>query len=57
MEALKSFLTGKVLVKVGDLTKENVDAIVNAASSSGVVYGSTEILSDGDGSCKGRRHY
>ena len=32
MEALKSFLTGKVLVKVGDLTKENVDAIVNAAN-------------------------
>lgn len=32
MEVLKSFLTGKVLVKVGDLTKENVDAIVNAAN-------------------------
>jgi hypothetical protein len=30
MEVLKSFLTDKVLVKVGDLTKENVDAIVNA---------------------------
>src|SRR5262244_288540 len=33
MEVLKSFLAGKVLVKVGDLTKENVDAIVNAANS------------------------
>ena len=32
MEVLKSFLAGKVLVKVGDLTKENVDAIVNAAN-------------------------
>ena len=32
MEVLKFFLTGKVLVKVGDLTKENVDAIVNAAN-------------------------
>jgi O-acetyl-ADP-ribose deacetylase (regulator of RNase III) len=32
MEVLKSFLTGKVLVKVGDLTKEKVDAIVNAAN-------------------------
>jgi O-acetyl-ADP-ribose deacetylase (regulator of RNase III) len=32
MDVLKSFLTGKVLVKVGDLTKENVDAIVNAAN-------------------------
>ena len=32
MEVLKSFLTGKVLVKVGDITKENVDAIVNAAN-------------------------
>ena len=32
MEVLKSFLTDKVLVKVGDLTKENVDAIVNAAN-------------------------
>jgi O-acetyl-ADP-ribose deacetylase len=33
MEVLKSFLTGTVLVKVGDITKENVDAIVNAANS------------------------
>src|SRR5262245_47951590 len=32
MEVLKSFLTGKVLIKVGDLTKEKVDAIVNAAN-------------------------
>ena len=28
MDVLKSFLKGKVLVNVGDLTKENVDAIV-----------------------------
>jgi O-acetyl-ADP-ribose deacetylase len=32
MGVLKSFLKGKVLVNVGDLTKENVDAIVNAAN-------------------------
>jgi O-acetyl-ADP-ribose deacetylase len=32
MEALKSFLTGTVVVKVGDITKEAVDAIVNAAN-------------------------
>ena len=32
MEALRSFLTGTVLVKVGDITKENVDAVVNAAN-------------------------
>lgn len=30
----KTFLTGRVLVKVGDITKERVDAIVNAANSS-----------------------
>ncbi len=28
------FLEGRVIVKVGDITKENVDAIVNAANSS-----------------------
>jgi O-acetyl-ADP-ribose deacetylase (regulator of RNase III) len=32
MEVLKSFLTGTVVVKVGDITKETVDAIVNAAN-------------------------
>jgi len=32
MNALKSFLTGTVVVKVGDITKESVDAIVNAAN-------------------------
>jgi O-acetyl-ADP-ribose deacetylase len=32
MAVLKSFLTGTVLVKVGDITKENVDAVVNAAN-------------------------
>jgi O-acetyl-ADP-ribose deacetylase len=32
MEVLKSFLTGRVVVKVGDITKEVVDAIVNAAN-------------------------
>jgi O-acetyl-ADP-ribose deacetylase (regulator of RNase III) len=32
MDALKSFLTGAVVVKVGDITKEAVDAIVNAAN-------------------------
>ena len=28
----KSFLNGRAVVKVGDITKENVDAIVNAAN-------------------------
>ena len=32
MDVLKSFLTGTVVVKVGDITKEVVDAIVNAAN-------------------------
>ncbi len=32
MNALKTFLDGRVLVKVGDLTKEATDAIVNAAN-------------------------
>ena len=32
MELLPSFLNGRVQVKVGDITKENVDAIVNAAN-------------------------
>ena len=31
---LGNFLGGRVIVKVGDLTKEDVDAIVNAANSS-----------------------
>jgi O-acetyl-ADP-ribose deacetylase (regulator of RNase III) len=34
MSELKTFLDGRVLVKVGDLTKEVVDAIVNAANGS-----------------------
>ena len=37
MDVLKSFLTGTVVVKVGDITKENVDAIVNAAN--GTLHG------------------
>ena len=32
MDVLKTFLTGTVVVKVGDITKEVVDAIVNAAN-------------------------
>ncbi len=32
MNALKTFLDGRVVVKVGDLTKEATDAIVNAAN-------------------------
>lgn len=32
MDVLKSFLRGTVVVKVGDITKEEVDAIVNAAN-------------------------
>ena len=34
MEALKTFLQGRVIVKTGDVTKEAVDAIVNAANGS-----------------------
>ena len=34
MEELKRFLKGRVVVKVGDITKEDADAIVNAANSS-----------------------
>ena len=30
---LEEFLTGRVIVKVGDITQEEVDAIVNAANS------------------------
>ena len=33
-EALQSFLGGRVLVVVGDLTRQDVNAIVNAANSS-----------------------
>jgi len=33
MESLRSFLQGRVVIKVGDITKEKVDAIVNAANS------------------------
>jgi O-acetyl-ADP-ribose deacetylase len=33
MDALGSFLGGRVVIKVGDITKEAVDAIVNAAKS------------------------
>jgi len=32
MESLPTFLQGRVVVKVGDITKEAVDAIVNAAN-------------------------
>jgi O-acetyl-ADP-ribose deacetylase (regulator of RNase III) len=32
MAALKTYLTGRVEINVGDLTKEKVDAIVNAAN-------------------------
>ena len=34
MDAVKSFLNLRVVVKVGDITKEDVDAIVNAANGS-----------------------
>lgn len=33
MTAVKTFLAGRVAIKVGDITKEKVDAIVNAANS------------------------
>ena len=32
MDALKSFLADRVVVKVDDITKEDVDAVVNAAN-------------------------
>jgi O-acetyl-ADP-ribose deacetylase len=32
MKILKTFLNGRVAVKIGDITKEQVDAIVNAAN-------------------------
>ena len=32
MDPIRSFLNGRVLVKVGDITKEAVDAVVNAAN-------------------------
>jgi len=32
MEELRKFMKGRVVVKVGDITKEKVDAIVNAAN-------------------------
>ncbi|MBI2534752.1 MAG: O-acetyl-ADP-ribose deacetylase [Deltaproteobacteria bacterium] len=34
MDAVKSFLNSRVVVKVGDITKEKVDAVVNAANGS-----------------------
>lgn len=34
MDTLSSFLSGRVVVKVGDITKETVDAVVNAANGS-----------------------
>jgi O-acetyl-ADP-ribose deacetylase (regulator of RNase III) len=34
MDAPQTFLQGRVLVKTGDITREQVDAIVNAANSS-----------------------
>lgn len=34
MEELRRFLNKRVVVRVGDITKENIDAIVNAANSS-----------------------
>ncbi len=33
MQELKKFLNGRVVLKVGDITKEDADAIVNAANS------------------------
>ena len=34
MEELRRFMNGRVVIKVGDITKEDADAIVNAANSS-----------------------
>src|SRR5215471_8663466 len=34
MDGLKSFVEGRVVIKIGDITKEAVDAVVNAANGS-----------------------
>ncbi len=34
MRAFRNFIGGRVTVKVGDITREDVDAVVNAAYSS-----------------------
>ena len=30
---MQAYMNGRVIIKTGDITKENVDAIVNAANS------------------------